>query len=303
MNCIIGIDGGGTKTYAKAYDLEGNFLGEAKSGSSNLCSNSYEAVEQNIKLLIKNLMNHCVDYTPISICIGTAGIRANNGAASIKAIITKVTGCEKVLVLGDMELPIFAHDSTKNAVAMISGTGSIVFARNKNGTCARVGGWGHIVGDEGSGYWLTVKAIQAIMREFDHRGEKTKLTQLFLEHLNCNSPQDIITLIHGEFNKSQLASMAYLLDIAAKEGDLVAASILSQGAELLFELLEASIKTAGFDEEFAIIFIGGVLQKSEIINTSIQQYIKNKYPKAQITNQQKEAVDCAVEIATMQRFQ
>ncbi|MFZ2539702.1 MAG: BadF/BadG/BcrA/BcrD ATPase family protein, partial [Oscillospiraceae bacterium] len=208
MKCIIGIDGGGTKTYAKAYDLEGRFLGESKSGSSNLCSNTYESVEQNIKILFHTLAKNCGELSPISICIGTAGIRANNAHKSIKEMISSASGCDNVSVIGDMELPIYAHDSNKNAVAMISGTGSIVFARNKNGNCARVGGWGHIVGDEGSGYWLTVQAIKAVMREFDNRGEKTSLTKLLLNDLNCDSPQDIITLIHGEYNKSQLAALA-----------------------------------------------------------------------------------------------
>ncbi len=297
MKCIIGIDGGGTKTYAKAYSLDGKFLGESKSGSSNLCSNSYESVEQNINILFHELAKNCGELCPISICIGTAGIRANNAHESIKKMITSTSGCENVLVLGDMELPIYAHDSNQNAVALISGTGSIAFARNKNGKSARVGGWGHIVGDEGSGYWLTARAIKAVMRAFDARGQKTQLTKLLLDQLNCNSPQDIITLIHDNFNKSQLASMAYIVDIAAKNGDGVAIDILNEGVDLLFEILKTAIQTAEFDNEFGIIFIGGVLQKSEVINSKIKGLIAHHYPDAQIINQQKEAVDCAVEIA------
>lgn len=297
MNCIIGIDGGGTKTHAKVYDLEGNFLSEAKSGSSNLCSNTDEAVEENLRRLFDQLYEAHPNLQPVSICIGTAGITASNAKGRIKACITKLTSCENVLVIGDMELPIFAQDSQKNAVAMIAGTGSIVFARNKNGDTARVGGWGHIVGDEGSGYWLTVQAIKAVMREFDGRGGKTCLTELLLSQLDCKSPPELITLIHGDFNKSQLAAMAYLLDIAAKGGDEAAVSILNQGGELLMEMLSSAVKVAAFEGEFAVIFIGGVLQKSERMNEKIQAAIKERYPLATITNQQKEAVDCAVDIA------
>ena len=201
-----------------------------------------------------------------------------------------------------MELPILAQDTNRSTVAIIAGTGSIVLAHNRDGMTVRVGGWGHIVGDEGSGYWLAKQAIEAIMREFDKRGEKTALTKLFLEHLNCNSPQDIIRVIHGEFNKSQFASMAYLLDCAAKIEDRVAIKILVQGATLLFELLQTAITSANFDDEFDIIFIGGVLLKSEIIHTTIGQLVTEQYPNAKMIDQHNEPVDCAVKIASKQRL-
>ncbi len=296
MDCIIGIDGGGTKTQAKAVSLKGDLLAEAKSGSSNLCSNSFEAVEANIKTLV-NLLKIESIINPVAVCIGTAGLNGLNAPEKIHGILADATGCTNIRVIGDMELPLFALGDDHEVAALISGTGSVASARSKSGKTSRVGGWGHIVGDEGSGYWLTVQAIGEAMREFDGRGEKTILTQMLLDAFGCSTPPSFITMIHDRLNKQMLAEKSFLVEEAATKGDSVANKILLKGADLLFELLCAAIKTAELGEDFSILLMGGVLTKSQLIPNILKESILSRYPHAKIIEDSLEAVDCAVKVA------
>ncbi len=301
MDCIIGIDGGGTKALLKAINLNGEFLCEVKGGSTNLASNSAEQVRNNLTELFKEA-NIAANETlkPLSICLGTAGVTAKDADKILKEILFDITGCKNLSVVGDMEIPLYADCADKDGVVVIAGTGSIAFARTKDGKTARAGGWGHIVSDEGSAYWIAKEAIVAIMRAYDGRGLKTCLEGLFTKALDCDT-KGLISKIHAPgFNKSDFAALAGWVNEGAMNGDTVSIDILHRAAEFIIELLTAAKNRAELSDDFTLILAGGVLTNNKLVQEYVIGRVGEEFEKATVINAQSENITGALTIAKRQ---
>ena len=149
MKYILGVDGGGTKTEAIAYDLEGNILSKGLSSFGNLLINTEKALEN-----IKDAITQCTKELKINECIhiylGIAGVSAGDNKEKVKKYIVENFNC-KTTVVNDAELALSALLKGKDGFLTIAGTGSICIGHYKNKK-VRVGGWGHILGDEGK--WI-----------------------------------------------------------------------------------------------------------------------------------------------------
>src|SRR5262249_20279577 len=121
--------------------------------------------------------------------LGLAGV---DRPSDQKLLLPRIQSLAATLRLtNDAELLLSAVDGAVG-VALVAGTGSIALGRDKHGTSARAGGWGHILGDEGSGYEIGRQALQAAMRAADGRGEATLLLERIMRHWSLERPDDII---------------------------------------------------------------------------------------------------------------
>ena len=117
---------------------------------------------------------------------------------------------------------------------VVAGTGSIAYGVNADAVAARSGGWGPVLADEGSGYWIGRRALVAVMRHADGRGPRTALTPLVLEHFGLSRPDDLVNEVYEGAERRQLiASLGQLVEQARAGGDAVAAEILRQAANEL----------------------------------------------------------------------
>ncbi len=143
---------------------------------------------------------------------------------------------------------------------MIAGTGSIALGRDRHGTITRAGGWGHIVGDEGSGYDLGRHCLQAVSKAADGRGQMTALVEHVLSHWNLNSASDIIGRVYPDCDKATIASLSTLVFMAARGGDEVACSIVKDAArELALAAMAVKNKLDFPGEQVALALGGGLL--------------------------------------------
>jgi N-acetylglucosamine kinase-like BadF-type ATPase len=281
-------------------DLNGKLICEATGGSSNLCSNPKETVLQNLLSLIWQANENCGQMLKAeAICLGTAGIQAENSVSILTDGLRTASGCNNITVLGDMEIPLAANAAGEDAAVLISGTGSICFAKNSNGASARCGGWGHMIGDEGSGYWIAAEAMRAVTRAHDLRSESTALTGLLFEKMGCATISDMTAKVYSsEFGKTQMASLAYLVDTADALGDPVAADILNRAAEHLFSLCYGAIRGAGLGTGYLKIFLsGGTVLNSKRIKERLSELVNEAYPNAVLAPIEKDAAWGAVQIA------
>jgi N-acetylglucosamine kinase-like BadF-type ATPase len=150
-----------------------------------------------------------------------------------------VRGCiadrTKILIVNDAVVAMVAVLGRLHGILVIGGTGSIVLGYNDHtGATTRCGGWGHLLGDEGSGYMIGLEALRAIMKEFDGRGQATSLTPRMLAALELKSPTDLIgwTYMSGK-GKTEIAALARHVHDEAEAGDAVAKRILAEQAALL----------------------------------------------------------------------
>jgi N-acetylglucosamine kinase-like BadF-type ATPase len=168
----------------------------------------------------------------------------------------------RVLVVNDALVALEAGAPGRPGVVIISGTGSISYGRNAEGMAARSGGWGYVLGDEGSGYWIGRAAVRAVLREADQRGKETALTPLLLAHFGLDQPQGLIhEVYHSNLKPAAIGALAQCVHQAFAQGDEVAIGILRGAAN---ELESAAMSVARrldlVGDHFPFILAGGIFK-------------------------------------------
>jgi N-acetylmuramic acid 6-phosphate etherase len=265
----LGIDGGGTHTVALLARAESGpgrgwtLIGRGEAGPSNLQAvGSARALDALNEAVGKAFAAARLARRTVSAaCLGLAGAGRPEDQALIKEWAAGIKLAASVEVSGDASLLLAAGTPHGWGVAVVAGTGSMAFARDAAGSKARAGGWGYLLGDEGSGYALVVSALQAVARAADGRGPATELTGRLLERLGLTRANELIGAIYrGGLDRTALAALAPVVFEIADAGDETAAAIVSQGAGQLAELVAAAARQAGVqDMPFPLALAGGVL--------------------------------------------
>lgn len=134
MKCVIGIDGGGTKTLLRITDLEGRVLTEQTGGLSNICASDRKTVEDNLRDLLNRSLKELPSNREIAaVCIGSAGVVAKENVLFFKEFLKEMTECGNVIVYTDAYVALFANLESKPGVSVTAGTGSICCGKNRQG--------------------------------------------------------------------------------------------------------------------------------------------------------------------------
>jgi N-acetylglucosamine kinase-like BadF-type ATPase len=147
-------------------------------------------------------------------------------------------------------------------VVVVSGTGSICYGRDDRGRAARSGGWGFVLGDEGSGYWIGCQALAAVVRHADGRGPATALTPLVLGHFEVAVVDDLVHEVYvGDPTRKRVAGLGEVVQAAVDAGDPIARDIIDRAAR---ELVTAAASVAERLEMrghvFPFLLAGGILR-------------------------------------------
>ena len=267
-NLFLGIDGGGTKTLALIADESGNVIGRGSAESSNYHAigkeKAFESLDNAIRFAFEDAKLSRQNFQ--AACLGLAGVYRPQDRAVIESWAKENLANTPVKIVNDAELVLAAGTADDWGVAMICGTGSIVYGRNKNGETTRAGGWGYLLGDEGSGYRIGLAALQAIARAHDGRDEKTILNQLILNHLSLNSPVDLIKYIYRErVPTTEIAALASFVEEAAESGDAVATKILQEAAHELSLAVNSTVRQLRMTGAIPCAQAGGVITRGKMI--------------------------------------
>lgn len=252
MRYFLGLDGGGTKTRFKILSETGEIVAESFGGGSNIVSLSEERVAENLKTLISDgLARAGVGKRDCAgVCIGSAGVRQELVKRKMYAILSEILPDCPVTVVSDAVPVLYGGFRDGAGVAMISGTGSVCLSRGEDGEIHCIGGFGHILGDEGSGYAVSLDMLKAVLLEYDGRGEKTLLTSLLTGKLQCDVPTGILNFVYAkETGKAEIAALSPLCDEACARGDAVAIAIISRAARALYRMYLAGAEKANLTEE------------------------------------------------------
>jgi N-acetylglucosamine kinase-like BadF-type ATPase len=258
MGYILGVDGGGTKTLALLGDLDGNVLARGLSGSSNTNGVGFDAacsaLERAISIARKD---HGGEIS--AMCLGLAGAGRKEDIEQFQNWAVRTFPKTPVKVLSDAEVLLAAGVASGPALALICGTGSIVYGRTITGELIRAGGWGYLFGDEGSGYAIGSAALRAVMQAYDGRGSKTLLSKLVLKRYGLHTPLELVRSIYGaESPLSTVASLTDLVEQAAELGDSVAIAILEESSRELTRAIAAIYPKLG-SSAIPLILTGGTI--------------------------------------------
>jgi N-acetylglucosamine kinase-like BadF-type ATPase len=234
---VLGIDAGGTKTVCYLANAKGDIVGEGRRGGANLQAHGELEVEKVLHAVIEDAIGDRA-ILPVAVCLGLAGVDRPDDDHIVRAIMRRLGYRANLLVVNDAFVALVAGVGDGPGVVLIAGTGSIAYGVNEEGYAARAGGWGYVLGDEGSGYWIGREALVAVVRETDGRGPRTRLTTLVLEHFGLPHANGLVREIYDKgLHRQAIAALGPAVERARSEGDVVAAEIL-RGASL--ELTRAS---------------------------------------------------------------
>src|SRR5262245_13319697 len=251
---VLGIDAGGTKTVCLLADERGTVLGEARAGGANLQT----AGELEVEKVLYRVMESAIggrDISPDAICLGIAGVDRDEDAEAVRGIMRRIGFKARTLVVNDALVALVAGAGDRAGVVIVAGTGSIAYGHDGRGRAARAGGWGYLLGDEGSGFWIGRRALSAVVRHADGRGPATQLTRLVLEHLRISRPADLVhETYYRDMRLNAIAGIAALVQRANDNGDAVAADILQRASVELVAAAASVVSQLGMrGEAFPVV--------------------------------------------------
>jgi N-acetylglucosamine kinase-like BadF-type ATPase len=227
-------------------------------------------------------------------CLGLAGVGREEDRQLVHQWAERVELAADVEVTTDVRLLLSAGTPEGWGVAIVAGTGSIALGRSPDGRSARAGGWGYLLGDEGSGYALTLAALRAIACMADERGPATRLAPVLLNRLGLQQPQELIGAVYrggvGGMDRTALAALAPLVLEQADDNDAVASAIVQDAADELALAVAAVVKQLNLPRGFPLAIAGGLLLGS----TSYREKLLQALAKRQI---RQGAVNCVHEPA------
>lgn len=250
---------------------------------------------------MEQIVQSAVSYVPgaqiVSICLGAAGVIDDDGIDYLKRILQPYA--EYVQVCNDAHIAMYANLKNESGIALTAGTGSILYGRNKSGKVLRVGGWGHLMGDEGSGYQIGLQALKTVAQNYDMQKGESQLLNLLLDYFHCNDFEELVSCVYNEAqDKKQIAALASIVDIAAESGDEDSVKILKKCAGQLYEQCDILIHQLELEAEpFIIVPNGSIIQKSSLVVEEFQTLLKCNYPQAKMKDTLLDSAWGAVELA------
>lgn len=291
---ILAVDTGGTKTAAWLVeaidDNEHRLLGQARTSAGNPLSVGFEKAAQAIHeacTAVRHLAN-CSDRRIARAVLSIAGAANRQMAQRFAewAVSTRITN--RVAIVSDV-LPILAAGSTDCCgVALIAGTGSSAFGRAADGPAKRCGGWGYLLGDEGSGYAIGRAALQHALRILEAGSPAQGLAESMLNALGASTVTELTRAVYGSADpRHTIAAFTPIVASAAERGDAVACKIFADAAASLAELTARTASAVGLtDANFSLAISGGVL----INSTRLQQLLQGELTKR--------SLNCAVNVVS-----
>jgi N-acetylglucosamine kinase-like BadF-type ATPase len=279
----LGVDGGGTKTHAVIADARGRMVGEGMAGPSNPLrvgvGQAAAAVREAFHLALTAAGARRSDIAAAH--VGLAGVRREDLRERMREELSSL-GVGPVEVSTDAEIALHGATDGEPGLVLIAGTGSICCGKNARGRRACAGGWGPIVGDEGSGSWIARRALQAVARATDGRGRETSLVEPCLEYFNVAAAEDLSTAIYSpSMTNDRIAGFAKFVVEAAGEGDEAAQEIMQEAARELAAVACAVIRKLRMERDaFQVAYVGGVFVSDTHVLAPLAESINAVAPRA-----------------------
>jgi N-acetylglucosamine kinase-like BadF-type ATPase len=264
----IGLDAGGTKTYAAVMDHDKNILFSVKNGQGNIAVDREEA-QHNIMDAIKVCMNSEYGSKCEFIVLGVAGIEKGNSKLEFKQLVEEQFQIP-TFVLNDAELALYSVLGDENGILAIAGTGSVFIGKNKS-TIKIIGGWGHLLGDEGSSYDIGIQALKRLISKIEQGSIQKEFATSLASEYQLWTPSAIKDFVYSS-TKKEIAELSLFVYQLAKNKDIDAIRLLENAGYEIAQQVIRLIKLLRLEPPITIVLKGGLLEKNEFI----QKYVEIK---------------------------
>jgi len=301
MRYLIGFDCGATKTECALADINGNILYTTMGGAANFLVSGTEGTSK----IILSLLNDCIrklniDYSEIeNIVIGAAGAGRKKDAEKLKTFLLEKFSAngikiKSLKVVSDAQIALEGAFSNEAGCILIAGTGSIIYGKDENGNIYRAGGFGRLLGDEGSGFSIGRKGLQAAAKYFDDRGDETLIVKLIKDKYSINTADELITKVYKE--NFDIASIAEIVLIAAQNEDQIAHNILLEETDELIHHISTMMKKME-TIDLRVSFAGSLILNNNIYSDMLRDKITTSLPSVKIVEPRHSPIEGAILLA------
>jgi glucosamine kinase len=265
MAYVIGIDGGGSNVRVVVATPAMQIVGQASGSSANPNSAGREAAAAALQSTIHAaLADAGLTVGDISAAAaGVAGALTTPTHNWLSETLSPVLPDMPLLLSSDAEIALMGAHGERRGVLVLSGTGSAIYGVNAAGETAVAGGWGYLLGDEGSGYWIALQALQAVANAADGLIPSTRLSQIIFDKLTISDARQMVNWLYGQFSVKLVASLAPL--ILATEDDPAVQQIIERGAAELAARTRVIMHRLNMPDA-PIAFAGGLLGESNLLS-------------------------------------
>jgi N-acetylglucosamine kinase-like BadF-type ATPase len=304
LRYTIGIDGGGTKTELALVSLDGMQIAAYFGGASNAFSVGFEQAAAEIVQLLERcwLETKLKPEDCIGLGVGLAGVdREADRCRWTELLQTRLAehGAPKRVYVGnDAETALFGTVGQTEGIVVISGTGSIVYGITPDGRRLRVGGWGHLLGDAGSGYTIGLRTLQEIMLSYDGMAAPTAMSNPALASVSLTEPPQLKDYVYAkERTKQDIAAFARYCIERAAQGDAAAIRVLTSEASALARQTSALIGKDPSFQKAELVLAGGIFAKSGEFREAYKRELSKQWPMVKATIQRQTAAYGAARLA------
>lgn len=229
---FLGIDGGGSRTTAALFDRDGTFLREASAGSLNYYSNPLSDVRDNLAQLVRDVCRGTGIPSFQSVFIGLSALNGRADDATIRRLTDGILRADVIGMDSDLFIALEAMCREGACAAAICGTGSMAVARDEDGRILHKGGYGYLLGDEGSGYAIALEAVRCALRGADGSGERTALEDAVRAFFQVRDADGLIERFYDPpIRRQDVAAFLPEVGRCAESGDACAIRILESQAD------------------------------------------------------------------------
>ena len=286
---VLGLDGGGSKTRVIVADDTGAEIVSVEGPGSAVRPGRAEQSADVIAAVVKDAlaaadMSHVV---PKVLCAGVAGVGRDPERQALWQALVGRELAEEVVVHADAMVALDDAFGDGPGVLLVAGTGSVAFGRSPAGTFARCGGWGPVIGDEGSGAWIGRRALSVVAAASDGREPETALVGAVLTAAQVNDVQELVAWAAAA-TPGALATLAPAVMSTADAGDLRANAILSIAVEELVLHVRTLARRLFVDERAAlpVALAGGLLSRGSLLRKRVEHRLKSAVPGAQVRTEE-----------------
>lgn len=276
MPYVFGIDGGGSNCRSILTTDDGRTLHVGRGSSVNYHEVGAGQATRVIGKLFKEALEaaHASPRECKAACLGLAGAGRESDKRTLSPLFDNIFADTPYLLVSDAEIALASGAMSDSGILVMAGTGSMVFGKNDHGQTGRVGGYGPIVSDEGSGYRIAVEAVKALLHSWDGVEADTMLGSVLLKHLDLKDIDELVLWVNSDqATRRRVAEMAPLVIRAANEDDPVADAVLNREADALALGVDALHKKLNFKENVQVVMSGGLLLHCSYYNQLLRRKI------------------------------
>ncbi|HZO99755.1 MAG TPA: BadF/BadG/BcrA/BcrD ATPase family protein [Terriglobia bacterium] len=314
MRYLLGIDGGGTQTVAWMADERGRVVARASAGPSNPFKVGIAKCRRELLRAAQLAAKSIRPQAPVkrlprqrkigrpravwpaleAVVVGLAGSGRPKTHRALLRWLRQSIPARLHLLTSDAAIALEAATGSSAGIIVISGTGSIALARDRHGNLLRVGGWGNLFDDLGSGFDLGRKAVMAALQDYDGLGPRTVLTSMIERTLNL---REITDIVERQLTPSEVAALFRVVLKAANRRDRVARMLCDEAGRQLAGMALALLKKIHSRRGISVVCAGGVFSSGGVVLRSFTRHLHRHAPRIPVRLLRRAPVQGALTLA------